>query len=282
VSAPADPGTRAPPGGDAAPPPLLHVHDLAVDYGRFRAVEGVGFEVRPGETVALVGESGSGKTSVGRAVLGLVPAAEGEVVFHGTPLPSLRGPARAAFRRRVQAVFQDPTSSLDPRWRVGAIVSEGLAVHGLAPRAERPERARALLARVGLDPDIATRYPHELSGGQRQRVGIARALAVEPSLIVCDECVSALDVSVQAQILNLLKDLQEERRIGYLFIAHDLAVVRHLAHWVLVLSEGRVVESGAAAEVLGSPSHPYTRRLLDAEPSLRRGRIGSIILSESR
>jgi len=255
-----------------APPPLLEVQGLGVRYGSFQAVSDVSFDVARGETVALLGESGSGKTTIGRAVLRLVEAASGAIRFEGTDVATLRGSALKAFRRRVQPVFQDPMGSLDPRWSIGAIVTEGLLVHGLTRRPEIAARARDLLSQVGLDPALAERFPHELSGGQRQRVGIARALALEPSLIVCDECVSALDVSVQAQVLNLLRDLQEARGIAMLFIAHDLAVVRHMAARVAVLSGGRIVEAGRAEDVLLRPSHEYTRRLLDAEPSLRRGR----------
>jgi ABC-type glutathione transport system ATPase component len=267
-------------------PPLLEVRGLAVNYGAFRAVEGVSFDVAAGETLALIGESGSGKTTIGRAVLRLVPLAAGTVRFDGADVSALRGAALLRFRREAQVVFQDPQGSLDPRMRIGATVAEGLAVHGLRPwdvfdplalprellglcsRGERRAAVVALLERVGLDPGLLDRFPHELSGGQRQRVGIARALAVSPRLIVCDECVSALDVSVQAQVLNLLRDLQEERGLAYLFISHDLAAVRHMSARVAVLAGGRIVEQGPADAVYGAPSHEHTRRLLESAPRL--------------
>ncbi len=247
-----------------APPPLLEVRDLAVDYGRFRAVHGVSFSIAAGRTLALVGESGSGKTSIGRAVLRLVEPAAGEVRFDGADVRALPGAALRAFRRRAQIVFQDPKGSLDPRMRVHAIVSEGLAIHGLCERRERRARAAALLERVGLGADALDRFPHELSGGQRQRVGLARALAVEPALVVLDECTAALDVSIQAQILNLLRDLQDERGLAYLLISHDLAAVRQMADDVAVLAAGRVVEAGPAPEVLGRPASALARSLVAA------------------
>ncbi|HVY62134.1 MAG TPA: ATP-binding cassette domain-containing protein [Planctomycetota bacterium] len=249
--------------------PLLEVRDLRVDYGRFRAVDGVSFEVAAGETLGLVGESGSGKTTIGRAVLRLVEPAAGSIRFEGEDVLALRGAALRALRRRLQVVFQDPFGSLDPRMRVAAIVAEGLAIHAIGPRAGRRGRAIELLERVGLRADLADRFPHELSGGQRQRVGIARALALEPRLVVLDECVSALDVSVQAQVLNLLRELQEERGLAYLFIGHDLAVVRHLASRVAVLRGGRVVECGPVEAVLAAPAHEYTRGLVAASAFLR-------------
>jgi peptide/nickel transport system ATP-binding protein len=231
-----------------------------------RAVDGVSFTIEAGETLALVGESGSGKSSVGRTILRLRQPTAGKVVFDGHDVLALAAEPLRALRRRMQIVFQDPFSSLNPRMRIGDAVAEGLEIHRLLPKAEIPGRVRALLEEVGLDPASASRYPREFSGGQRQRIGIARALAVEPAFLVCDEPVSALDVSVQAQVLNLLIDLQRRRRLAYLFIAHDLAVVRQIAHRVAVMYLGRIVEIGPVDQVLGSPRHPYTEALLSAVP----------------
>jgi peptide/nickel transport system ATP-binding protein len=257
--------------------PLLDVRGLCVDYDAFRAVKGVSFAIARGETLALVGESGSGKSTIGRAVLRLVEPAAGEVRFEGTDVLAQRGAGLRALRRRMQIVFQDPFASLDPRLRIHAIVSEGLAIHGLCARGERRARAGAILERVGLGPDALDRFPHELSGGQRQRVGIARALAVEPALIVLDECVAALDVSIQAQVLNLLRDLQRERGLAYLFISHDLGAVRQIADRVAVLAAGEIVEAGPAEQVLGSPASALAKRLLAGAPRLRRGSDEPII-----
>jgi oligopeptide/dipeptide ABC transporter ATP-binding protein len=232
-------------------------------------VDGVSFDIAAGETLGLVGESGSGKTTLGRAVLRLIELTAGDVLFEGRSLLSLSGGALRAARRHFQIIFQDPYGSLNPRMTVEEIIGEGIAIHGLAPRAERRERVAALLERVGLRPEHGRRYPHEFSGGQRQRIGIARALAVEPRFIVCDEAVSALDVSIQAQILNLLADLQEERGISYLFIAHDLATVEHISTRVAVMYLGRIVEEGPAEEVYARPAHPYTQALLAAVPRAR-------------
>lgn len=263
-----------------ADPILLRVTDLGVHFpvrdgggfwgrprGAVRAVDGVSFDVRAGETVGLVGESGCGKTTLGRAVIRLVRPTSGRIVFEGTDLVPLNERAMRPWRRRVQMVFQDPYASLDPRLNVEAILGEALDVHRLTPHASaRAERIASLLQEVGLDPAQAARYPHELSGGQRQRVGIARALAVEPRLIVCDEPVSALDVSVQAQIVNLLADLRARLGVAYLFVAHDLAVVRHLSQRMLVMYLGRIVEAGDAREVCDEPQHPYTQALISAVP----------------
>jgi ABC-type oligopeptide transport system ATPase subunit len=234
--------------------------------GVVKAIDGIDFDIREGTTLGLVGESGSGKSTTGYCVLQLVRPTAGEVLFEGRDLTKLRGGELRRMRRRLQIVFQDPYSSLDPRMTVGRIVAEPLEVHGIGTRRDREARVRELLERVGFDPDYAKRYPHEFSGGQRQRVGIARALALEPKLIVCDEPVSALDVSIQAQILNLLKDLQRDLRLTYLFISHDLAVVRAMSDTIAVMHEGKILESGAAEEVYAAPRDDYTRALLDAVP----------------
>jgi oligopeptide/dipeptide ABC transporter ATP-binding protein len=255
--------------------PLLDVHGLVKHFPQgglvrrrppVRAVDGVSFEVAPGETLALVGESGSGKSTVGRTLLRLEEPTAGAARFDGSDLFALSGQALRAMRRKIQIVFQDPQSSLDPRMTLGRSIAEGIEIHGLAEGAEVARRVSALLEEVGLDPSFALRYPHECSGGQRQRVGIARALAVEPRFIVLDEPVSALDVSVQAQVVNLLVDLQRRRGLAYLFIAHDLAVVRQIARRVAVMYLGRLVEVGPAEEVLAHPKHPYTQALLAAVP----------------
>ncbi len=256
--------------------PLLEVRDLVTRYetgGLLRgprrhvyAVNGVSFDLAPGETLGLVGESGSGKSTVGRTILRLTPATGGSVRFAGTDVLASEGAALRALRCRMQIVFQDPYSSLDPRMSLGRAVAEGLEIHRLVPRAEIETRVARLFEEVGLDPSYMARYPHQCSGGQRQRVGIARALAVNPEFLICDEPVSALDVSVQAQVLNLLADLQQARGLAFLFIAHDLAVVRQLAHRIAVMYFGRVVELAAAETVINRPRHPYTRALLSAVP----------------
>jgi ABC-type glutathione transport system ATPase component len=210
-------------------PPLLDVRSLSVDYGAVRALSDVSFSLARGESLALVGESGSGKSTLARALAGLVPASAGSATLDGVELVGLRRRAWRPVRRRLQLVFQDPAASLDPRLRVGAIVAEPLAIHAIAPGPARAARVASLLAQVGLDPALAARYPHQLSGGQRQRIGLARALALEPDLLLLDEPVSSLDVSVQAQVLNLLATLRGERRLAYLLIAHQLGVVRQLA-----------------------------------------------------
>jgi oligopeptide/dipeptide ABC transporter ATP-binding protein len=253
--------------------PLVEVRDLVKHYagergwfglGRprppVRAVDGVSFSIASGKTLGLVGESGSGKTTVGRTILRLQEPTAGRVLFEGNDVFALDAARLRALRRRMQIVFQDPYSSLNPRMTVAQTLQEPLDIHGLAGQVSD------LLAEVGLDAAFAGRYPHELSGGQRQRVGIARALSVEPQFLVCDEPVSALDVSVQAQVLNLLADLQARRRLTYLFIAHDLAVVRHIADDVAVMYLGRIVERAPAAAIYAMPRHPYTRSLLSAVP----------------
>lgn len=238
-----------------------------------QAVTDVSFSISRGEAVGLVGESGSGKSTIGRILLGLTRPSAGRVLVNGTTLDK---PAKA-LRRRMQLVFQDPYSSLDPRRRVGDQIADGLAIHALAPRAERPARVSALLRQVGLEPAHASRYPHEFSGGQRQRIGIARALSTGPDFLAADEPVSALDVSVQAQVLGVLADLRTRLGLGLLFISHDLPVVRSLCDRVIVLYLGRIMEEGPAADVLAHPLHPYTRALLSAAPSFdatrRRSRI---------
>jgi len=259
---------------------LLEVNDLRVWFpvqggllrrktGDIKAVDGVSFTVEPGQTVGLVGESGSGKTTVGRALLKLVPATSGEVKFDGKGILSLSERQFRPLRGEMQMIFQDPFGSLNPRMTCGDIISEALTIHFKKMNAaERRDRVAQLLDQVGLTPAMARRYPHEFSGGQRQRIGIARALAVKPRFIVCDEAVSALDVSVQAQIVNLLMDLQEELGISYLFIAHDLAVVQHISSYVLVMHRGKIVEAASAEEIYQHPGHEYTKSLLAAVPQL--------------
>ncbi len=233
-----------------------------------RAVDNVSFNIDEGTALGLVGESGCGKTTLGRTLLNLAPPTGGEVLFDGRDVFSLPREALRKLRSKMQIIFQDPYSSLNPRMTVGAIVSEGIKVHGLARGEEVRERTRELLRRVGLDEGCIHRYPHEFSGGQRQRIGIARALSVRPRFIVCDEPVSALDVSVQAQIINLLDDLREELNLSYLFISHDLSVVRHISDRVAVMYLGRIVEMGETDKVFNDPKHPYTRALISAVPEI--------------
>jgi oligopeptide transport system ATP-binding protein len=234
--------------------------------GTVRAVDGVDFTIARGETLGLVGESGCGKSTVGRAILHLLRPIGGRIVFDGKDIASLEGEALQRFRRRVQLIFQDPYASLNPRMSVGEVLAEPVRLHALRQGAAVKERVRELLALVGLSPSYAGRYPHEFSGGQRQRIGIARALACEPDLIVCDEPVSALDVSIQAQVVNLLQDLQERLGLTYLFIAHGLNVIKHIANRVAVMYMGRIVEIGEKAALYADPRHPYTRALLSAVP----------------
>jgi len=243
--------------------------------GWIQAATDVGFSIAPGETLALVGESGCGKSTVGRSILRLESAQKGEVLFEGRDLLKLDDDALRAARQHVQIIFQDPMASLDPRMRIRDQIAEGMQSFGIgANEKERTERVAAMLERVQLDASAMDRYPHEFSGGQRQRICIARALAVEPRLLVCDESVSALDVSIQAQILNLLREIQEELGLSYLFITHDLSVVKYLAHQVAVMYLGKIVEQGPTARIFESPAHPYTEGLLAAIPSIDPARRG--------
>jgi oligopeptide/dipeptide ABC transporter ATP-binding protein len=239
-----------------------------------RAVSGVSLAIARGEALGVVGESGSGKSTLGRVLLGLLAPTEGAVRFDGQPLAGLSGASWRALRRRMQIVFQDPYGSLDPRRRIGAQIADGLTIHGLAPPAEHAARVQGLLAQVGLDPSHADRFPHEFSGGQRQRVGLARALATGPDLLVADEPVSSLDVSIQAQILDLMDRLRRDLGLTLVFISHDLQVVRHLCDRVAVMYMGRVMEEGPAKLVLDHPRHPYARALVSATPRLARVRRG--------
>ncbi|HEX9811576.1 MAG TPA: oligopeptide/dipeptide ABC transporter ATP-binding protein [Burkholderiales bacterium] len=262
---------------NATAAPLLSVRNLRKFYpvrggvlarpvGWVRAVDDVSFDIHAGETLALVGESGCGKTTVARSVLRLIEPTSGEIHYDGRDLIALGRRELRRLRRRMQIVFQDPYSSLNPRLAVGDIIGEALKVHGIATGAALETRVGDLLERVGLARGDRARYPHEFSGGQRQRIGIARALALEPRFVVCDEAVSALDVSIQAQILNLLRDLQAEFKLSYLFVSHDLNVVRYVADRVAVMYLGRIVESAPTETLFASPRHPYTQALLDANP----------------
>ena len=278
----------------AAAGPLLSVRDLKMWFpitsgiilerhvGDVRAVDGVSFDIVRGETLGLVGESGCGKSTTGRAILRLYRPTGGSVVFDGVELTTLEGDRLRRMRRRMQMIFQDPYASLNPRMTVGGIVGEPLSIHGIGTRREQQERVAELLDVVGLNPNFLNRYPHEFSGGQRQRIGVARALAVNPDLIVADEPVSALDVSIQAQIINLLEKLQDEFHLTYMFIAHDLSVVRHVSDWIAVMYLGGIVELVRSRELYERPLHPYSVALLSAVPipdPVVEGRRRRIILS---
>ncbi len=270
--------------------PLLQVKNLKTWYpirrgvlsrtvGHVHAVDGVSLEVHPGETLGIVGESGCGKTTLVRTIMGLEHPTAGEVHLGGTRLWPQRHRDTLPLRRRMQMVFQDPYSSLNPRMTILDILTEGLLDHGLIRPRERQSNAVRLLAEVGMEPSVLHRYPHEFSGGQRQRISIARAMALRPELVICDEAVSALDVSVRAQVLNLLLDLRASHNLAYLFIAHDLGVIRHIAHRVAVMYLGVVVETGPAADLLKAPVHPYTRALISAIPAPYREARNRIALS---
>ena len=282
---------------DIAPgDPLVEVNDLQVYFpvtsgvifqrkvADVKAVDGVSFTVKKGETLGLVGESGCGKSTTGKAVLQLIRPTQGSVEFEGRDLTKIKGGELRRFRRKMQMIFQDPYASLNPRMSVGSIISEPLTIHKLAKGGDKKERVQNLLQTVGLNPYYANRFPHEFSGGQRQRIGIARALAVEPDFIVCDEPVSALDVSIQAQIINLLEDLQEQFGLTYLFIAHDLSVVRHISDRVAVMYLGHIMELTDRDSLFENPLHPYTKALLSAvpipDPALERQRERIILLGD--
>ena len=266
-------------------PPLLQVDGLAVHFPMARtswlqrgpspvlqAVSDVSFSIQPGETLALVGESGCGKTTLGRAIVGLYPATKGAIRFKGDDLAQQTTAERKKARQAIQMIFQDPYESLNPRLPVSDVITEPLLIHGIGNRNERADRARALIAQVGLPVDALNRYPHQFSGGQRQRIAIARALGPEPALIVADEPLSALDVSIQSQILNLMSELREQRGLSYLFISHDLSAVHHLADRVAVMYLGRLVEVAPRNDLFATPSHPYTQALIDAIPRIGQGR----------
>jgi oligopeptide transport system ATP-binding protein len=256
---------------------LLEVKDLKTYFpirrgvlnrtvGYVKAVDGVSFAIRKGSTLGLVGESGCGKTTVGRTLMRLIPATSGQVMFDGQDVLNLPNSQLKRLRSRIQIMFQDPYGSLNPRMTVEDIIGEGMSIHHIARGKERARRVAEILTQVGLSPNYSDRFPHEFSGGQRQRIGIARALAVNPAFIVCDEPVSALDVSIQSQIVNLLQDLQEKFELTYLFIAHDLAVVKHISDYVAVMYLGRIVEYATRDEMYNTPMHPYTKSLLSAIP----------------
>lgn len=259
---------------------LLEISDLKVHYpvrggilqkvtGHVKAVDGVSFSVKRGTTVGLVGESGSGKTTIGRSIVKLAPITAGSITYDGKEIGSLTNSQFFPYRKRIQMIFQDPFNSLNPRMTIYQIIAEPLDIHFSSwSKDQKRDRVKDLLSKVGLLAEHIDRYPHEFSGGQRQRIGIARALAVEPEFIVCDEAVSALDVSVQAQIVNLLQDLQEELGLTYLFIAHDLAVVEHISDDVLVMTGGKIVEQASADSIYANPQHKYTRKLLEAVPKV--------------
>ncbi len=276
------------PAPGARPSALVEVRDLVKHFpvrggilqrtvGTVQAVDGVSFDIRRGETLGLVGESGCGKTTVGRLLLRLIEPTSGTIRFDGADLTAINGAALKPFRRRMQIIFQDPYASLDPRASIADSIGEGLRIHGIGTSAERRKKVSRMMDLVGLQPYHARRYPHEFSGGQRQRIGIARALVLEPDLVVCDEPVSALDVSIQAQVLNLLKQLQRELGLTYLFIAHNMGVVQHISDRVAVMYLGRVAELADANELFRKQEHPYTEALMSAipipDPQLRRQRV---------
>jgi ABC-type oligopeptide transport system ATPase subunit len=273
----AAPSTSRAPSTAAGQTPLVEVRGLVKRFpirggvlqrtvANVQAVDGVDFDIFRGETLGLVGESGCGKTTVGRLLLRLIEPSAGSIRFDGKEITGLKGSALKPYRRRMQIIFQDPYASLDPRTPIGDSIGEGLRIHGIGTPAERRRSVQTIMDLVGLAPYHYRRYPHEFSGGQRQRIGIARALVVRPDLVVCDEPVSALDVSIQAQILNLLKDLQRDFGLAFLFVAHDLAVVRAMSDYIAVMNKGKLVETGKAEDVYTNPQHDYTKALLAAVP----------------
>jgi len=276
---PGDSAAVTEPGPGTGEDSLVHVNNLVKYFpvrgsglisrtvGQVQAVDGVSLEIPRGKTVGLVGETGCGKSTLARCIAGLIPVTSGQVIFDGRNITNLPRRTMQPYRREIQMIFQDPYGSLNPRRRVGAIIGDPFAVHKTATGGERKRKVQELMERVGLNPEHFNRYPAEFSGGQRQRIGVARALALRPKLIICDEPVSALDVSIQAQVLNLLADLQADFGLSYLFIAHDLEVVRHVSHEVIVMYLGRVAESGPRDPVYDTPRHPYTTALLSAAPA---------------